>query len=278
METVLKNKKGDAYSRITEFFAQYNYYDSFISIKDLAQTIGVSESSIVRYCQKRGYKGYKEFSLDLANTKGIQVGSGFGVDIPLEDFSGSTLKQFVKNVFLINCEVILKTLDTLDLDQLQIVIEKIKTAKSILVIGYGNSSPIATDICLRLSRLSYRVSNGSDPYSDALKINNLGKDDLLIAVSYSGSSTSLVQGIQLAKNNKAPCVLITSTPDSVAAKYCDNVLVTAQSNAKDESISTRTAQLSLLDAIFAKLVYGDSISVYESHVKRVDEYLLGMHL
>ena len=277
METE-KTKKGDAYSKIAEFFAQYNYYDSFISIKEIAQIIGVSESSIVRYCQKKGYKGYKEFSLDLANTKGIQIGSGFGVDIPTENHTDSTLKQFVKNVFLINCEVILKTLDTLDLDELQIVIERIKTAKSILVIGYGNSSPIATDICLRLSRLSYKVSNGSDPYSDALKINNLDKDDLLIAVSYSGSSTSLIQGIQLAKNNKAQRVLITSTPESHAAKYCDNVLVTAQSNARDESISTRTAQLSLLDAIFAKLVYGNSLSVYESHVKRVDEYLLGMHL
>lgn len=271
-------KKGDAYSKIAEFFAQYEYNDTFISIKDLANIIGVSESSIVRYCQKRGFKGYKEFSLSLANTKGIQLGSGFGVDIPHEGLTESTLKQFIKNVFMINCEVILKTLDTLNLDDLELVIQKIKTAEMILVIGYGNSAPIATDVCLRLSRLHYRVSNGSEPYADALKINNLDSNDLLIAVSYSGSSTSIVQGLQLAREKNASTVLITSTPNSVASRYSNHVLVTAQSNINDESISTRTAQLSLLDAIFAKLIYGEDLKLHKSHVKRVDEYLLGMHL
>lgn len=274
----LKTKKGDAYSKISDFFSKYDYSESFISIKDLAYTIGVSESSIVRYCQKKGYKGYKEFSLDLANTKGIQVGSGFGVDIPIKELGNYTVKQFVKNVFLINCEVILKTLDILDFDELEKVIERIKLARTILIIGYGNSAPIAADMCLRLNRLSLKVSNGTDPYSDALKINNLTSEDLLIAVSYSGSSTSLVRGIQLAKDSNAPCVLITSTQNSVAAKYCDNTLVTAQSNIQDESISTRTAQLSLLDALFAKLVHSDTKKLHETHIRRVEKYLLGMHL
>ena len=274
----IKNKKGEAQARITKFFAQNDTYESFISINTLAKIIGVSESSIVRYCQKKGYPGYKEFSLDLANTKGIQIGSGLGVDIPQKNVECFTLKQFIKNVFLINCEVILKTLDIINLDEFEIVIDEIKKANSILVMGYGNSSPIAIDVCLRLSRLGYNASNGSDPYSDALKINNLKDGDLLIAVSYSGSSISLVQGIRLAKSNNAKCVLITSTPKSHAAEYCDNVLVTAQSNMRDESISTRTAQLSLLDAIFAKLVYRDDLSKYESNIKRVDKYLLGMHL
>ncbi len=270
--------RGDAFAKIENFFIQYDCCETFLSIGELAKTIDVSESSIVRYCQKKGYKGYKDFTLAMANTKGIRTGSGFGVDLPVDRIDDTSLLQFVKNVFLINCDVILKTLETLNLDEFDGVIKKIKAARSIFVIGYGNSAPIATDVCLRLSRLGFNVSSATDPYADALKINNLNEQDLLVAVSYSGSSSSLVRGIQLAKNGKVPCILITSTPDSVASGFCDNVLVAAQSNINDESISTRTAQLSLLDAIFANLIHSDSLASYEAHVKRVDKYLLGMHL
>ena len=83
-----------------------------------------------------------------------------------------------------------------------------------------------------------------------MEVSLMEKDDLVIAVSQSGSSVDPVDTLREAKQIGANTVVITGSRYSPLTKYADVVLQSISSETRPETISSRIAQNSIVDALY----------------------------
>ena len=129
-------------------------------------------------------------------------------------------------------EMLIKFLDTLekhvrsvknelDMAKVQEVIDAIEGARSIFVMGAGRSGFVAKAFAMRLMHLGYNVYVVGETVTPRIK-----KEDLLIAISGSGETTSVVNISRKAKELiGSKLVAITQNKDSTLAKMSDIVVL-----------------------------------------------------
>ena len=103
----------------------------------------------------------------------------------------------------------------------------------------------------------------------------IDQDDVALAVSHSGSSKDIVEALKIAKQKGATTVAITNCGKSPIQKQCDHVLFTSSDETKYNilALNSRSAQLSIVNAIYFYIVYRQSGKALES-IKETERSLL----
>lgn len=137
----------------------------------------------------------------------------------------------------------------LDLTQIEEMIKTIEAAKNIFVMGAGRSGFIAKAFAMRLMHLGYGVYVVGETVTP-----RIGKDDILIAISGSGETTSVVSISRKAKEIiGSKLVAVTRNEDSTLAKMSDVVvLLKANVNTQNEEL-TRIAPLGTMFELTAMI-------------------------
>ncbi|MHC1566391.1 MAG: 6-phospho-3-hexuloisomerase [Candidatus Syntropharchaeia archaeon] len=117
-------------------------------------------------------------------------------------------------------EHIEEMLEELDREKIKEVIDTILDAEHIFLTGAGRSGLVAKAFAMRLMHLGLNVYVVGETTTPAVK-----KNDLVIAISGSGSTISTANMGKIAKDIGAKLITITSIPDSVLGKLSDIVLV-----------------------------------------------------
>lgn len=111
-------------------------------------------------------------------------------------------------------------------DQVENVIKMLTNAKEqnkkIMVIGMGRSGLIGRAFAMRLMHLSFAVHVIGETITPALEA-----DDILFAISGSGSTTFVVDAAEIARKVGAKIIAITSYPESPLGKLADHVIFIA---------------------------------------------------
>ncbi len=102
----------------------------------------------------------------------------------------------------------------------EMLVEARRTGKKILVIGAGRSGLVCRAFAMRLMHLTFQVHVVGETITPALE-----KDDVLVAVSGSGTTTLVVTAAKIAKKVGARVVAITSHPRSPLGRCADHVVV-----------------------------------------------------
>jgi len=131
--------------------------------------------------------------------------------------TGEMIIEFLKNL-----ENHIKTLrEELDLDQIQELINTINNSRNIFVIGAGRSGFVAKAFAMRLMHLGYSVYVVGETVTPKIK-----EDDLLIAISGSGETTSVINITMKAKSIVGSKIAaITNNVNSTLARMSDVVVV-----------------------------------------------------
>ncbi|MCD6403122.1 MAG: 6-phospho-3-hexuloisomerase [Candidatus Aenigmarchaeota archaeon] len=98
---------------------------------------------------------------------------------------------------------------------LQILLE----SKRVFVVGAGRSGLVVKSFAMRLMHLGFEVYVVGETITPPIK-----KDDLLVALSGSGSTSFVVLVARTAKKLGAKVVAITSHPDSPLGKLSDHIV------------------------------------------------------
>ena len=117
-------------------------------------------------------------------------------------------------------EVIKKTLEKVDEDQVDDFLRMIVRSKNIFVVGAGRSGLVARAFAMRLMHLGFNVFAVGESITPSVK-----KRDLVIAISGSGKTGSTLNAVKTAKKLDANVATITSFPKSPIAKHSDVVVV-----------------------------------------------------
>ena len=218
-------------------------------ITELAERSGSSEATIVRFCRKLGFNGYQQFKLALAKSADVRPVSE---NITQDDTAYGILSKVCEDIY---CSLE-KTKQTIDEDALQKCCEKLLSADKILIFGLGNSASIAQDACHKMFRLGLNAIAYTDNHMQAIASAHATSNSVVIGISHSGHSKDIVQSMQTAKERGSTTISLTSEKKSPIVKVSDIVLYTVsdETNYRILGLSSRIAQLTIIDTIYSYLV------------------------
>lgn len=241
-----------------------------LSSKNMSMIVGVAQSSISKFCKKMGAKGFSELKLSLLlehNKNQAEIKRN--PHLHGSTNSNDTLPIIAEKLLHSNIESMRNTIDNLDFEKLEEVINLIDKSHKIQIIGIGGSALVAQDLTNKLLKIGYSAIFNLDTHAQTSVTQTLHSDDLLIALSYSGETNEIVLAANVAKKCKAKIIAITSYCDSRLKKIADINLITVSDESKwrSSSLSTRIAQASIIDIIFVGLIrLNDKASI--RHIKR----------
>ena len=226
--------------------------DSFLSLPTakLAEKMGVSGSSIVRFCQKMGFEGISDFRLALARQHEASAAMAFGGIMP-----DDTPELVAQKIFSSNIKTLSDTIAMLDTRALHKAVEHLQTARRIELYGLGSSSTLAMDAYLRLIRAGYPAYGVTDPYMMRLSASSLAEDCCVIGISHTGRTRDVIDTMRIAHEAGAFVIGITSNVKTPVTQTCDVVLSIYSDEAyiMTEAVSSRIAHIALLDTLCACL-------------------------
>ena len=123
-------------------------------------------------------------------------------------------------------------------------------AKRIEFFAFGGSAPVAMDAQHKFFRLKIPSSCISDPHIQFMSANSLNEDDVVVAISHSGTTSALVDTVRTVRSFGARVIglMPSGTPLS---KECDISLeVDVGDSARLNSpITSRLAYMAIIDVL-----------------------------
>ncbi len=181
-----------------------------LNVSDLAEKSGSSDATVIRLCKRLGYKGFYQMKLALAEELGRHQMTGY--EDPL--YNPKNAREVIKCL----TQDLLRIADLMDNDKADRCAEMICAAKRVFVIAVGNSIPVAMDFSFRLCRLGINASCDVIVEYGMAALARASSDDLLVAVSHSGSSTYVLQAVEIATKKRIPSIAVTSSSSNPLAK------------------------------------------------------------
>ena len=238
----------DSSSEAEKKFARYVLAHEDViyqSISEVIEDSGAGYGTVIRYCKKMGCSGFQDFKIRLAAESSLI--NQKSNDKKKEVEAGDLLEPYITHLR--------NTARILDQQQIIKVAKSIIEAQRILVIGAGGSYPTALELTYRLTRFGFCVVAEMDEHMQAIRASTLGKEDLLIVVSFSGSTKGILDTAQIAKNNRTKIVAITNYLRSPLVKLAEYYLLTAiWEQALDAEIVTRIPSNFIIDILTTTIV------------------------
>ncbi len=205
-----------------------------MTILDIAQNAKVSEASVIRFCNRVGFKKLIDLKIQIAKDSSVSL-----------DLSSNTsqLDDFIN--------VVKNTESLLDHEKIVQAVDIIEQANYIFFYGVaasGISARVGED---SFQRLGLNASAVTEDHFQVMKAASMKDGDLVIAFSLSGNTKDICVACQIAKDRGAKVIAITSYPNSIVAKLSNIVILTS---AKEDlvdggKITGYVSQLYALDAI-----------------------------
>lgn len=220
---------------------------SAISLQEFSKKSGCGQATIMRFCRTIGVSGYSEMKALLAN----QLSESPFIKEPISIEPDISMAEIVDNIFKINIITLKKTLEIAAIDSYEAACEAIFKAKRIVFLSLGDAILPCEFANIRFRRIGLTSFVDSDPDMQLINVCNLHKNDVAIAVSHTGNSRHVVEGIRIAKQLGAVTICITQIGKSELTKYCDIKLfnVTTDTTVGKEIIARRIAEQAILEAL-----------------------------
>lgn len=216
------------------------------SISELAENAGTSEPTVLRFCRALGFKGYQDLKIQLAQDIVPEV-KNIHEDVELEDDAATLIRK----VFTANINAVNNSLDFLRPEMVDRAIQALAKAKQIEFFGLGGSAAVAMDAYHKFFKLGIPCAWYSDTHMQAMSASLMTPYSVLIAISHSGSTKDVVEGLKIAKESGATTIAIVGHRKSPVANIADIPLCVhaRETSYKPEPMSSRIAHLCVVDVL-----------------------------
>ena len=216
-----------------------------MKLAELARASGVSEPTVVRFCNSVGCVGFQDMRLKLAKSLAFGMSTSH-VAISEED----ALDGIVSKIFDFNLTSLDWVRTNLNVSELERAVEAIMTSKSLHFIGLGASSIVAQDAQQKFPLFGVATHASVDVHQMLIAASMMGEGDVLFAVSNSGNTREVIQATRHAKQRGATTVAITGA-NSPLLRHCDiGLLVETLENTDDYTPTiSRVAALVVVDIL-----------------------------
>jgi DNA-binding MurR/RpiR family transcriptional regulator len=221
------------------------------TINEVAEDLGVADATVFRFCKRIGFKGYHAMKIALASETITPI-KEIHEKITDEDNEW----EIAEKVFKSNIQTLEYTLQLLDRSTIEKAVELISTADRVHFFGTGGSSVIAMDAFHKFIRTGIKAYAYTDTHFQLMAASQLTPKDLAVVISHSGTNIDTINILNAAIENGAKVIGMTSFPKSPISQKAEVVLLTSseETDYRSEALTSRIAQLSIIDALYVNIM------------------------
>ena len=224
---------------------------AYMTAAALGETVGVSESTVVRFAVELGFEGYPEMQKALREAVKIKLTTVQRVELTNSIIGEGDL---LSTVLSADSEKIRRTLAEVDAKAFEGAVDKILAAKHIYIIGVRSSAFLAGFLNYNFRMIFDNVrfiqtTSGSEMFEQII---NVGEGDVLIAISFPRYSKRIINAVEFARQKGADVIALTDSTASPIASYANELLL-AHSDMVS-FVDSLVAPLSIINAIIVAVV------------------------
>lgn len=223
---------------------------AFMTASKLGRTVGVSESTVVRFAVELGYDGYPTMQKAMQEMVLNRLTSVQRIEVANDRIGDQDILSLVLQS---DMEQLRKTVSSVDRKDFSAAVNAILDARRIYVLGVRSASALASFLGYYLNLMFEDVhtitASGTGQVLE--KLISAGPDDVVIAFSYPRYSTSTVTGASFCHSKGAKIVAMTDSQTSPLGQTSDFVLQTKSDMAS--LVDSLVAPLSVVNALVVAL-------------------------
>lgn len=257
--------------RIADFLLENAHLLRDYSSQQLADALQISQSSVVKFSQKLGFKGYPDLKYSVgeavARSGGsAAAGNGKAAKVPARQALSESLWQgkvrSEEETRLIN-----------DGDRLTEIASMVQRAGKIYCVGIGDDSAPASGFASRLAMLGMLALHHSDVVHMMAAISSAARGDVLFVFSEHGQHPALGQIARQFRERQGKVVSVTRHSSNPLRTHADvSLLVSAHDERPHiQPLLYQSAAQHLLDQIFVLLCDGDRIEQLNENLEHLEQ-------
>ncbi len=268
-------KVSKGHKKIAEYILVHYDKAAFMTAAKLGETVGVSESTVVRFASELGFDGYPGLQKALQDAMRNKLTAVQRIEVSLDQIKDG---EVFRSVLMHDIEHIRHTLEETAMADFDRAVENIVNAEHVYVMGIRSSAALASFLGYYFKLMLPNVvlvqtGSRSELYEQLMRLND---KDVLIGISFPRYSKQTVHAISYAHNIGAKSIAITDSLESPIASNADNVLV-----ARSDMVSfvdSLVAPLSLINALIVavsiknKEVVANNFAMLEEIWEEYDVY------
>ena len=258
--------------RIAKYITEAYDKAAFMTANRLGKTVGVSESTVVRFAVDLGFDGYPSMQKAMQEMVLNRVTSVKRIEVA-NDRLGD--QDVISMVLHSDMEKLRQTDETLDREEFSAAVNAILKAKRVYILGVRSVAPLANFLGYYLNYMfnNVHVISGSSAGEMFERIVGVNSEDVVIAFSFPRYSASTTKGAQYCRSAGATVIGFTDSKLSPLGQCCDYVLLS-----KSDMVSlvdSLVAPLSIVNALIVAIAAKreEELSRTFANLERIwDEY------
>ena len=249
-------KKYDSFTKAEKRVADYVLSNPqkvvYQSINDLAEEVGVGETSVFRFCRDLDQKGYQDFKMHVAQAIAASSEEAAATQLTGAVSFRDSLEDVVKKVLSSNMEALQETFKSVHLKDLEKAVKWMVEAGKIHFFGVGGSMVTAVEAKSRFIRITPKVHLSEDLHLQLMEASLMTENDVALLFSYSGATKDTIDIAARAKEGGAKLIAITRHGKSTLSRMCDIVLLCGANEGplQGGSMAVKMSQFFLLDVLY----------------------------
>jgi len=208
----------------------------------LAEQLGISQSTVIRFTQKLGYESFRSFLVDLNKV--------YAEDIRTKErdmLTSDSMKILISRYE----EAIHETNALNRLDTIKQAVSLILGADRIVVYGAANSSIFAEYLNNQLNKTGLFVQFSKGIHACMVSVSQLGPRGVVVLISQSGETKDTLDAAKLAKAHDIPIIALTGHHQNSLHEFADIALFS--SDYAKNLMNIRISQLFLVDILIQEI-------------------------
>ncbi len=236
---------------IADFIAKHYDKAAFMTASKLGSTVGVSESTVVRFATELGYDGYPKMQRAMQEMITDKLTSVQRIEVTQSRMSGVSVLESVLNK---DVEKIRKTLEETSQEDFENAVEAISRAKTIYIFAVRSSAALASFLGYYYSLIfeNVKVINNYGETEVYEKLFRISADDVIIGISFPRYSNAAIQAMTFAKRRGSKVIALTDSMSSPLVAVSDYVLIAKSDMAA--VVDSLVAPLSMINALIVATV------------------------
>jgi RpiR family transcriptional regulator, carbohydrate utilization regulator len=187
------------------------------TLASVAREAGVSEPTVLRFCRTIGVGSFKDLKIELAQSLAAGNGALTGAVVPRQIHADDSVQSAMDKVFALAIDALARTQQALSKPTVERAAMAIVKARRVVIFGLGASAIVAAEAQHKLFRLGVAVAAYSDPHLQTMSAATLGPDDVVLAISQTGTARDVIETTGVAQQGGVTVIAVTRTGSPLAA-------------------------------------------------------------
>ena len=243
--------------RIADYITENYDKAAFMTAAKLGDTVGVSESTVVRFASELGFSGYPRLQKALQEVVKSRLTS-------VQRMEAAGGEDMLEHAFSSDIETIKITRESISREAFNASVEAINRARHIYVLGVRSAASLASFAAFYLNFVYDSVTliepaGTGEALDQAFRINS---DDVCIAISFPRYSKQTINMLRFISDRGATVISVTDSENSPIAQFATHLLLARSSMVS--FVDSLVAPLSLINALIAAAAREKSGEVYNN--------------